>query len=479
MFLGTGTHGDYPTVSSILLESAMRSPRRLMLLTFLLLILSGVILLSLPGVSESGTALGWIDTLFTSTSAVCVTGLIVTDTGTTFTFLGQAIILFLIQAGGLGILTLSNWLFLTLFRQSRTLRVRIVMEETHGAIKDIEPIQLLRNIIRFTFVSELIGAGLLFLRFRRDHELMDAIWSAVFHSVSAFCNAGFSLYPDSMMGYRDDWLVNLTVMGLIVTGGIGFIVCTDLTSVFKEMPRRHRTRPIIAWQRLSLHSKTVLTTTSILLVSGTVAVLLLEGHNQLAGMPWHKRLLPSLFLSVTSRTAGFNTLETGELTNVTLLMLVLFMMIGASPGSTGGGMKTTTFAIFLAMGYSRMRNRNRVEMFGRTIPEDLAAKAITTMVAFLGLIVAGTILLEYIQFGSASHSVVPGRLMDFGFEVVSALGTVGLSVGATSVLEPAAKVVLAILMFAGRVGPLVVASTLIGRRKRLPYSYPEERVMVG
>jgi len=457
----------------------MRSPKRLLLLTFLLLILSGVVLLSLPGVTEDDAGLDWVDILFTSTSAVCVTGLIVTDTGTTFTFFGQAIILLLIQAGGLGILTLSNWLFLTLFQQPGALRVRMVLEETHGAVRDIEPTHLLRNIIRFTFVSEFIGACLLFIRFRGEQDLPNAVWSAVFHSVSAFCNAGFSLYSDSLVRYRDDWLVNLTVLGLIVTGGIGFIVCTDLASVLPRIPRRHWKNPAVAWRRLSLHTRIVLTTTGILLVGGAAVVLMLEGHNQLSGMPWCQRLLPALFLSGTSRTAGFNTLETGELTNVTLMLLMLFMMIGASPGSTGGGMKTTTFAIIVAMGYSRMRNRRRVEMLGRSIPEDLAAKAITTMVAFLGLTVAGTTLLEYLQFGSASHSVAPGRLMDFGFEVVSALGTVGLSVGVTPVLEPAGKLVLVVLMFAGRLGPLVLASTLIGRQKTLPYSLPEERVMVG
>ncbi|MFH1740801.1 MAG: potassium transporter TrkG [bacterium] len=457
----------------------MGTPTYRLLLTFSILILIGTIALQMPGTAHPAHEINWIDSLFTSTSAVCVTGLTVTDTGTSFTLGGQLIILILIQAGGLGMLTISNWIFLTLYRRPVSLEGRMVLEETHGTLTSVEPSALLRRIIRFTAVSEGIGAVVLFFRFLDVHPAPQALWMAVFHSVSAFCNAGFSLYPDSLMGFRDDLVVNLTVMALILVGGIGFVVCTDVTSVIHNLLHKRWKRLASVWARMTLHTKVVLATTGILLLAGTSVVFVFEGHNILRDVPWYRRILPSMFLSFTSRTAGFNTLDTAELTNVTLLTLLFLMAVGASPGSTGGGMKTTTLAIILAMARARVLNRPRIEMFKRSIPGDLVAKAVATAAAFVVLIMISVVALEYIEFGFASHRATQGQVLDLLFEATSALGTVGLSVGVTPTLKPASRLVLVAIMFVGRVGPLAVAGSLIGQRRPLRYSLPEERLIVG
>ncbi|HQO36660.1 MAG TPA: TrkH family potassium uptake protein, partial [bacterium] len=443
------------------------------------LILFGTLALRMPGSIPEGFELGWIDALFTSTSAVCVTGLTVVDTGGNFSLGGEIIILILIQAGGLGMLTISNWLLVALSGSRISLSDRFLLEETHGFNERIEPTGLLRRIIRFTVLSEGLGALVLFLRFIADYPFSKALWLAVFHSVAAFCNAGFSLFPDNLMAYRDDWVINLTIIILIVLGGIGFMVCSDVVLAVNSVLRRRSKRWRMAWRRITLHTKVTLITTGILILAGALLVILFESQNLLKETPIHQRLLPALFLSVTSRTAGFNTLDTGQLTNVTLLMTVLLMFIGASPGSTGGGMKTTTLAILIAFFRSRMLNRPRTEILARSVPESLVAKAVVTWAAFVALLLIGVAGLEYFEFGFASHGVSSGSFLDLLFEVTSALGTVGLSVGITPSLEPGSRLVLIVIMFLGRVGPLAVAASFIGQRRVLRYTLPEERIMVG
>ncbi len=448
-------------------------------LTFLALIAVGTVLLLIPACASDGRGLGWTEALFTATSAVCVTGLTVVDTEHGFSPLGQLVILGLIQAGGLGILTLSNFFLLALRSEPMPLEGRLFVEETHGLSARLQPSRLLRRIFFFTVACESIGTLLLFVRFSRDASVGRAFWLAVFHAVSAFCNAGFSLFSESLSVYRDDLVVNGTIAGLVVMGGLGFFVLSDFSHVARASAQRGSDRLVVIWTRLSYHTKVTLAYTGALLVIGTVVFLFLESFNTLSELPLYRRILPAAFLSVTSRTAGFNTLPTGELTNISLLLLMVLMVIGASPGSTGGGTKTTTFAIALAAVTSRIRNRPRAELMGRSVPEDLVAKAVATLGLFASLLLAAVLALECAEYGFAAHSVVPGRLLDFFFEVTSALGTVGLSTGITPTLKPISQLVLVGCMFIGRVGPLVVAGSLIGQRRRLRYTLPKDSIMVG
>ncbi|MFC2171170.1 TrkH family potassium uptake protein [Acidobacteriota bacterium] len=447
-----------------------RRPSVQLVLAFAALIALGALLLSLPGMQEPAGQHGLITALFTATSAVCVTGLTVVDTGTEFSPAGQVVVLVLIQLGGLGILTVSTWTILTLGKRRLGLAGRMVLEETHGSLADIDPGRLLKQIILFTFVTEAVGTLLLFFRFLFDYPAPRALWLALFHAVSAFCNAGFCLFPDSLTSYQQDLYVNVVIMALIIAGGLGFIVVSDLIQ---------RARTPKGQITLSLHTRTVLWMTAVLLVSGFCLFFLFEGADAEGGLSLEDRILPSAFLSVTSRTAGFNSIDTGSLGNASLLVLILFMIIGASPGSTGGGVKTTTIAIVLAMLRSNLRNRTRTEIFCRTIPRDLVAKALTILIAFIGTVAVVSLLIELAEFGHFSQDMVRDRFLEHLFEVVSALGTVGLSTGITAQLTSVSKSLLMVCMFVGRLGPLLIADSLIGMRKELDYRYPEERTMVG
>jgi len=450
----------------------MISPARLLVISFATTILIGAVLLFLPISRVGPTPRQPVDALFTSTSAVCVTGLIVLDTGRDHSLFGQAVILGLIQIGGLGIMTFSNLILLAAGKKLG-LSQRMVLEATHGEVLAVSPAQLIRRILLYTFTLEALGTLLLWVRFRSEYPLPRAVWLAVFHSISAFCNAGFSLFSDSFMGYRDDFLVNITVMGLIVAGGLGFVVFADVFSFLGDWRVKGKLR------RLTLHSRVVLCTTVGLILGGALLLGVLEISNLLGGGPWHQPILSSLFLSITARTAGFNTMDTAQLTNATLLCVIVLMVIGASPGSTGGGIKTTTFAALWAMVFSRARNRPQTEMLDRTIPSEVIAKALATTAGFLLAILLGVILLQITEYAGQPHTAVRGLFLGHLFEVVSALGTVGLSTGVTPTLSAAGKGVIIACMFVGRLGPLVVAASLIGRRPRAAYTLPEERLMIG
>ncbi len=412
------------------------------------------------------------DALFTSTSAVCVTGLGVRDTGTEFTWWGQLIILVLIQAGGLGILTFSNVVF---FAQTGRLGLeqRFLMEETHGLLPSVTPARLLRLLLAYTAVTEGIGAAVLTWRFSWDFPLREAAWLGVFHSVSAFCNAGFGLFADSLVRYHDDLLVNGVIMALIITGGLGFIAIADIHVWVHNRIRRRRSR-------MTLHSRAVLTTTAILIISGAVLIFLLELTGPAITGTWWQHGLECLFQSVTARTAGFNSVDIVALTNGTLFALVLLMFIGGSPGSTAGGIKTTTAAVLFSLLRSRMRNRPRVEMFDRSIPMEIVAKSLAVTSGFLIITVAAVMVLQVTElYGLPHNTTVRGTFLEYLFEVVSALCTVGLSAGATAKLTVAGRYVIIVCMFVGRLGPLIVASSFIGTQRRMGYAYPEERLVVG
>lgn len=445
---------------------------RLLVASFAAAILVGTFLLMMPFSRAAGQRpIGLVDALFQSTSAICVTGLASIDVGTRLSFLGELILLALIQVGGIGILTFSN---LTLSSVGRRigLHQRTLISESHGALPHLDPRSLVRQVFVYSLTFELLGALLLFMRFALDYPPHVALWMGLFHSVSAFCNAGFSPFRDSLMGYRNDLFVNVVVMGLIVFGGLGFVVFADLRYAVHQWWQGKRTR-------LSLHTRVVVRTTAFLIVAGAVVVWLLEVGNGATGGGFFQRLLACAFISVTSRTAGFNTVDTGALTNTTLLIVILLMLVGGSPGSTAGGFKTTTLAAIWALIISKIRNRPRAELLDRSLPSDVQAKALTNFAGFLAAALLGAILLQSIEHGGESRMEGGSSFIDLTFEAVSALCTVGLSVGITPSLSDPSKIVLVLLMFLGRVGPVLVGISLVGLRRRVDYTLPEETISVS
>ncbi len=445
-------------------------------LSFAALIVCGTALLSLPGCSADGARMPLLDALFTSTSAVCVTGLIVLDTGRELSLGGQAAVLGLIQCGGLGFLTLSTLVLLAV-RGRVDLRSRVFVEQTHGRSRGLGPMQVLRRVVGLTIGLEALGALLLFAAFAgSDHyggATGAAAWSALFHAVSAFCNAGFSLHSDSLTRFADQPFVLGVLMVLITAGGLGFLVLAELGRMVKGdgEPRR--------WWKLSLHTRLVVLTSLVLLAGGTLLFTTFETSAALAGTSPGGHLLAPLFMAVTCRTAGFNTLDVGSLTGASLILALLLMAVGASPGSTGGGIKTTTVACLFAAGWSRLRGRSHAEILGRRIPGDLVAKAIATVAAFVVIVFASGLILQVTEVGLLPHDAGSDHYLDHLFEIISALATVGLSTGVTPTLSPAGRVLIIALMFLGRLGPLVVGASLIGERRPLPMDYPEERILLG
>lgn len=448
------------------------SVTRLLVLSFIVTILIGAFLLYIvPTVGEEGAPLSGVDALFTSTSAVCVTGLVVRDTGGEFSLPGQIIILALIQIGGLGFLTLSNFIFL-LQGGRVNLKRRLVLEETYGILPKITAADFLYRIVSYTFAFEFVGAVILSWRFSATHPVGEAVWLGTFHAISAFCNAGFSLFSDSLVSYRSDMVVNFTVMSLIIAGGLGFVVFVDLNRWARSLFR-------VQAKRLSLHSRVVLRTSLLLVVAGAIAFWVMEIHGQsMEGSVWN-HMLESLFMSVTTRTAGFNSLDVSHLTNGSLLVVIILMCIGGSPGSTAGGVKTTTAASLFALISSRTRNRPRIELMDNSLPAEIIAKALITSAGFLIAAMVAVLLLQVTELHGEPHYLHRGVFLEYLFEVVSALGTVGLSTGITAGLTVSGKTVIIICMFLGRLGPTVVAGSLIGMRKRVEYSYPEGRIIVG
>ncbi len=401
---------------------------------FISVILIGSLFLSIPGVFAPGK-LRYIDALFTATSAVCVTGLITVDTPD-FSLVGQSIIMVLIQVGGLGIITFS-----TIFLSSSRRRISIVGRGVVGeySISEVEykPKVIIKAIIKYTLIFEAVGFFLYLLAFDGKGS---GIFDALFHSVSAFCNAGFSTYRNSLENYINDPLVNLNTMFLIITGGLGFLVIKDIRKSLTGQ-RKH----------LSYHSAIVLKTTIGLLIAGTIAFFILERDYSMAGLSFPQKLLASLFQATTPRTAGFDTISQGSLSQGSQLLTVLFMFIGASPASTGGGIKTTTFYILLITAF-RYRDSSDLVSYGkRKLPPRLIFKAVGVVVKALLIIVAASVLLIIVEAGSNLS------LADAVFEIVSAFGTVGLSKGITAGLGDLSKIILILTMFAGRVGLFALA----------------------
>lgn len=441
-------------------------------LGFLIVILTGTLLLkAIPTVR--GTHLAFIDSLFLVTSATCVTGLSVLDIGSDLTVWGQLTLLALIQVGGVGIMTFST-VFILAIGHSISFRSRFVMQDifAHSPRADLH--LLLRNVMLFTLTFEAAGALLLWVAFSRDFSLGQAAYFGVFHAVSAFCNAGFGLFADNLMRYRDDILVNLTIIVLIVAGGIGFMVLHEAS----HLPGNPRLLGQY-WKKLSLHTKMVLSMTSGLIIGGTVLVLVSEWSNTLKDLPLSTKLLASLFQSVTPRTAGFNTLDIKALNNLTLLGMIMLMFIGASPGSTGGGIKTTSMGVLLALSRARFSGSENIHAFRRRIPSGSINRAYSIFVVSTMIVALGTGALLISEVGAVSEQMSRGRFMELLFETTSAFGTVGLSMGVTPELSAWGKLILVLVMYTGRLGPLVVAMAIQPGRRRGKFLYPEEPLMIG
>jgi len=447
------------------------SPAQALVFYYAAAILLGAGLLATPWAAH-GEPLSLLDALFTATSAQCVTGLIVVDTGARLTLFGQGVVLILIQIGGLGIMTFSVYLFIYL-KVGVSSRGRWLIHETllHTPLSSWR--ELIKGIFVMTLVIEAAGAVLLSFAFVPVLGFWEGIYSALFHSVSAFCNAGFSLFPDSLIGFRDNPLVNLTVMALIILGGIGFLVIRELLQVGMVRTKNRSKKP-----KLSLHTKIVLVASSFLIVYGAVLIGWLENANSLTDMPLIEGFWTALFQSVSARTAGFNTIDLNAFRAPTVFLIIFLMFVGASPGSAGGGVKTTSMALFFAIFYSRLRGSRHTSLFRRTIPEEVITKALALVLLAIILIALALFGLMIVQSPDLAHEN-PREFLGYTFEAFSAFGTVGLSLGATAKLNPPGKAIIILLMFVGRVGLLTMAFAIAGRTRRFARHYAEENIMIG
>jgi trk system potassium uptake protein TrkH len=434
--------------------------------SFLLLILLGTLgLRALPGL-YTGERLGWLDALFTAVSAVCVTGLIVVDTATYFTPLGQGYLLLLIQLGGLGMITFSTLIILALGKRL-SLRQEALASGPMEIAPEVDRGRLARDVVRYTLAIEAAGAALLYAAWVPRLGWEGAAWPAVFHSVSAFCNAGFSTFTDSLMGFQRDPLTLAVVMALVVLGGIGFLTLEELAL------RRRAGREGRAF-RVSLHSRLVLATTGVLLAGGWLLFTVTEWRATFAGMPVWARALNGLFMSVTARTAGFNTIDYAQAAEGSSFGTILLMSIGGSPGSTAGGLKTTTIALIGLLAWARFRGTGVTSLWGRTVPEETIQRAVGLFVFAFGVVTLAILLLTVAE-GSR------GSFLAHMFEAASAFNTVGLSMGATSELSAPGRWIAIVLMYVGRVGPLTFAAAIALRPEPAArhFRYAHEDVVVG
>ncbi|RME96472.1 MAG: hypothetical protein D6766_00635 [Verrucomicrobia bacterium] len=443
--------------------------------SFGLLILGGTLLLLLPRASADPQApLGFLDALFTATSAACVTGLTVVDTGTALSALGQGIVLGLMQVGGLGIMVFVAFVAAA---ASRAVPVShwAVFRDLVNARSLAEWRRLVRVMVGFTVAAEAAGAGLLYLWWPGVGEGAARLGWCVFHAVSAFCNAGFGLSNQSLAPWRAEGAVLAVMTGLIVLGGLGFPVVADVLRAVKET--RWRRGPLARrwrwqwWRRLALQSRLALATTAILIVAGAALFGWLEAGGVLAGMSWPERLWGAVFQSVTARTAGFATVDIGSLQPATLLVLMALMVVGACPVSTGGGIKTVTLAVLVLTLRAMVSGRREVEVQGRALPAGVVHAALSVFVLYVAAAGLGCFLLAW------TNPAIP--LRDLAFETVSALSTVGLSTGITGRLDAMGRLVLCALMFIGRVGPLGLALAVFRGAPAARWRYPQEDLLVG
>ena len=433
------------------------STPRMVAFSFILLILVGSVLLTTPMASATGEHTGFLTALFTATSATCVTGLVVVNTAAYWSLFGKCIILILIQIGGLGLMTVIATAFI-LARKKIGISERKILKESAGNMELQGVVSLIIRIIKGTIIFEVCGAALLAIRFIPVYGVGRGIWYGVFHSVSAFCNAGFDIIGDSLMSYASDPFVLSVIMLLIIIGGIGFLVWNDMAKKKLHIGQ------------YNLHTKIVLVMTFILIAVGTVGYLVLEQRTSMLGEGGWNRFWSALFMSVTSRTAGFNSIDLSQMSEPGNLITMFLMFIGGSPASTAGGIKTTTFAIIILAVASLTRGEDRVVIFNKTLKRGILSQATVVFTIYMALVVAGTMVISYCD-------QIP--VVQAGFEAVSAVATVGLTVGITTTLSPISQVVLILLMYAGRIGGFTLVLALREKCKQAIIKRPEEKVLIG
>lgn len=436
------------------------SPPKILVSGFAAIILIGTFLLMLPISNTTGHSLKFIDALFTATSATCVTGLVVRDTGTFFSTFGHTVIMMLIQIGGLGFMTMAT-LFALVLKRKISLRDRLILQEAMNQNSMEGIVRLIRRVLIYSLVIEGTAAVLLTIRWAFDMPLGKAIYFGMFHAVSMFNNAGFDLFGEyrSLTGYVNDPLVNIVVMVLIILGGIGFIVMADLVEYKKT-------------RRLSLHSKVVLFMTAVLILVGTLVIFVFEFTNQrtLGPLNFGGKILASFFQSVTPRTAGANTVDIAGLRQASQFFIVILMFIGASPGSTGGGIKTTTFTIMIGAVIAMLRGRDDIVMFRYRLAQERIFKALTITLLALLLVISVSMVLSTTE---------DRNFLMILFETTSAFATVGLSMGLTPELSLIGKVLISLTMFCGRLGILTLAYAIGPKQGKQLYKYPEGKMIIG
>ncbi len=426
--------------------------------SFIGIIMTGVLLLMLPFSTTKGN-LSFLDALFTSASAITVTGLVVLDTGKDFSPFGQTVIMILIQIGGLGFMTFST-LIIMMTGRSLSMKDEMIIENdfTAGKYKNIP--DMVKKIFTLTFGIEAIGAILLYLQFDK-FQGNKRIFYAIFHSVSAFCNAGFATLNNSFTNYQSNIGVNLTLMFLIISGGLGFLVITDIYG--------HYIKKDI--NKLPVHSKLVINTSIVLIVSGFLMVFIFEIFNKNNNLNWFDKMITSLFQIISARTAGFNTIDLNILSSSSLLLIMIHMFIGASPGSTGGGIKTSTLAVLYLFIKSKITNRNSIDVYYRQIPKKAMEKTVLVLILSIIFVLVPILIIFTFQIDINFKKTI--------FEVVSAFGTVGLSLGITEKLKVIPKIIIIITMFVGRVGPVTLLFALSKKNLSPDFKYPEENIMIG
>ncbi len=451
------------------------SSQRLLVTSFLALVLLGTILLSFPVAYPDKKPIPLIDRIFTATSATCVTGLIVVDTGKDFSLFGQIIILTLIQVGGLGFMTFSSLLIL-LIAGKISLKEKIIIRESLSRYNISGIAELIKYVVIFTFTMELLATGLLYLFWKKYIPSPDKrFYYCLFHSISAFCNAGFSLFPDSLTRFGTDIKTVLVITGLIITGGLGFfvtyelrcLILTKLNSIQKIIKFKPGYKPL----HISLHSKIVLIGTFILILTGLVFFILLEWNNTLYGESFGNKLLLSYFQSVTPRTAGFNTVDISKISLPTALVLIGLMFIGGAPGSTAGGTKITTGVVLFLTIKSFLKGEKDVTVFFRKINEQTVRRAIVIYLFGINLLLVSTFLILLFEGSKFTF-------LEVLFETTSAFGTVGLSRGITPMLSTPSKIIIILLMLTGRIGPLTIALSIFEKEEKR-YKFIEEEVGLG
>lgn len=437
------------------------TPVQILAIGFAIVILTGAILLNLPVASQTGERTPFIDCFFVSTSATCVTGLITVDTGTHWSYFGKTVIMCLIEIGGLGFMSFATLIALVLGKRI-TLKERLVMQEALNSFSLQGLVKMAKYVLMFTFSVQIAGAALLATQFIPQFGLAKGLYYSIFHSVSAFCNAGFDLFGNfqSLTAYANNAVVILTISALIIIGGLGFYVWQEIYN-FKGL------------KKLSLHSKLALSVTAILIVVGAILMFIFEYSNPatIENMPLKGKILSSIFASVSPRTAGFNSISTSDMTTAGRFLTTILMFIGGSSGSTAGGIKVTTAGLLFMTVLSIIKGREDTEIFKKRIPKDTIYKSLAITVIGLGLVIFVTMLLSITEKGASLEYLL--------YEATSAFGTVGLTLGLTTKLTAFGKLVIAFTMYAGRVGPLTLALALSRKKTSNTIKYPEDKVLVG